>query len=233
MSQPPEQGSGNDQDDWGTVPSSGSSSGDHGVNLSKGGQTPPDPTSPEYAPTQFGQAYQPPADPQGQDPYGQSPYGQNAYEQNPYGQPSPDPYAQNPYGQSPYGAAPGSAYGDPYQPGPAYGSAAYGGANPYQAGAYPGYAAPPSTNGKAIASLVCGIAGLVCCGLITGIVAVVLGVMARREVRDSSGRETGDGLALGGIITGTIAIVWSLVFIVLYAVGIGAAILDDSSTSTF
>jgi hypothetical protein len=55
------------------------------------------------------------------------------------------------------------------------------------------------TNGLAIASLVCGIVG---CFWITAIVAVVLGFIARNQIRESGGMQQGDGLALAGIILG-------------------------------
>lgn len=66
-----------------------------------------------------------------------------------------------------------------------------------------------NTKGKAIASLVCGIAGLALAwfgysaivSLILGIVAVVLGVQVRK-VNDAS-----KGLATGGLVTGIISIV--------------------------
>jgi hypothetical protein len=75
------------------------------------------------------------------------------------------------------------------------------------------------TNGKATAALVTGIASLVlswCCGLgLAGIVAVVLGVRARKEIAASGGAQQGDGLALGGIVTGAIAAVLGLLILVL------------------
>ncbi len=56
---------------------------------------------------------------------------------------------------------------------------------------------------------------LLCCGLFTGIPAVVVGLKARREIADSSGRLGGDGLALGGIVTGILGTLWSLLLLVL------------------
>ena len=79
-------------------------------------------------------------------------------------------------------------------------------------------------NGKAVASLVTGIASLLlswCCGLgLVGIVAVVLGVKARGEIRRSGGTQSGDGLALAGIITGAVAIVLGLVVLVAVAIAL-------------
>ncbi|MDH3021428.1 DUF4190 domain-containing protein [Gordonia alkanivorans] len=241
MSYPPGQGSGQGQDDWGTVPSSGSSggpqSGGSGPNLSKGDQGQ---SSPDYAPTEFAQTYQPgpSSDPQGQNPYGQNPYGQNPYEQNPYGQPQgQDPYNPNPYGQPP-GANYGQ-YGDPYQAGqaPAYGSAAYGTQNPYGSAPYGGYgygAPQTSTNGKAIGALICGIVALVMLAacfplaLPLGIAGVVLGFMARREVEQSAGNQTGTGMGLAGIITGGLGILGAVIATVLIIILIAAGNSMDS-----
>jgi len=63
------------------------------------------------------------------------------------------------------------------------------------------YSAAPKTgtNGLAIASLVCGIAG---CFTITAIVAVVLGFVARNQIEQSWGTQQGSGMALAGIILG-------------------------------
>jgi hypothetical protein len=59
----------------------------------------------------------------------------------------------------------------------------------------------PPTNGMAIASLVCSLAGLATCG-VTSIVGAILGHVARRQIRERG--EGGDGLALAGIISGWI-----------------------------
>ncbi|MBU0640663.1 MAG: DUF4190 domain-containing protein [Planctomycetes bacterium] len=64
---------------------------------------------------------------------------------------------------------------------------------------------PPSRT--AIASLAVGLLSLVVVGkLPLGILAVVLGIAARRRIRDSDGQLGGSGLALAGIILGVIDI---------------------------
>lgn len=94
----------------------------------------------------------------------------------------------------------------------------------------PQYGAPPpgvpgeqKTSGKAIASLVTGLVGLltICCGLlvISSIVGLVLGILARRDIARSNGQLKGDGMALTGIITGAIGIVLIIVSIILVATG--------------
>ncbi|MEV3860267.1 DUF4190 domain-containing protein [Streptomyces sp. NPDC050095] len=67
---------------------------------------------------------------------------------------------------------------------------------------------PPPTNGKAIGALTCGVATFFTMGL-TGIPAVVLGHMARNEIRRTG--EQGDGMAVGGLVLGWLTIAgWAL-----------------------
>lgn len=70
--------------------------------------------------------------------------------------------------------------------------------------------AVPSTSGLAIASLVTGISSLPLCAFCFGapasIAAIVLGHLARGQIRRSSGMKTGSGLALAGLITGHVTL---------------------------
>jgi len=102
----------------------------------------------------------------------------------------------------------------------------YGYATPaYPGGGYAGYGQPPmtrATNGLAIASLVCALAGL-SCG-VSAPVGAILGHVARRRIRESG--EAGAGMALAGIIVGWIVtglILAYIAFIVIFFIGIGAA----------
>lgn len=78
----------------------------------------------------------------------------------------------------------------------------------------------------AIISLVCGILGLtVCCGsFIVSIVALVLGFMARGKANQLPAQYGGAGLAMGGIITGALGLLGSLIAVVAWFIW-GAAIL--------
>ncbi len=82
--------------------------------------------------------------------------------------------------------------------------------------AYPG-AAPEGTNGLAIASLVCSLVGLVT--ILPAIPGVILGFVARSQIRARGGRQGGAGLALAGIIIGFVMPVFLLI------IGISLAIL--------
>ena len=103
-----------------------------------------------------------------------------------------------------------------YPQGPAYptGYPGYSLYDPYRLGK------PPGTNGKAIAALVCALAGLMFCGL-PSIAGLILGVIAMRECR-RSGQE-GYGLALAGTIVGGLVValfvLYVLVMIVIAASG--------------
>jgi len=122
-------------------------------------------------------------------------------------------------GTSPGGTYPGGTYPGGTYPAPGYGTAY-------------GYGPPATrpTNGLAIASLVCGILGLVSCLMVTGIPAIVMGVVARRQIRHSNGTQQGDGMALAGIITGAVATAISLVLIGFYVVIFGILATAASTT---
>jgi hypothetical protein len=94
----------------------------------------------------------------------------------------------------------------------------------------------PPTSGKATTSLVLGVVSLFFCGLLTGIPAIIMGFGARKEIRRSEGRLSGDGLALGGIITGVLGTLWSLVLAALLIglVAFGGSLaeyIDESCTT--
>ncbi len=65
---------------------------------------------------------------------------------------------------------------------------------------------PAQTSSLAIASLVSGIISWFLLPFIGAIIAVVTGHLAKREIRESMGRLTGDGLATAGLVLGYINI---------------------------
>ncbi len=99
----------------------------------------------------------------------------------------------------------------------------------------PEAAAAPSlrTSGLAVASLVSGIVGLSMVPLLGSILAIILGYMARREIRDRPDELTGDGLALAGIVLGWIsvglAVLGFLVFGAIMVCGVCAAFGNGGS----
>jgi len=71
----------------------------------------------------------------------------------------------------------------------------------------------PRTDGKAVASLICGILSLMCFTVLAGIPAVILGHLSKSDIRKSQGRLQGDGIALAGLITGYAGIAFGLLII--------------------
>ncbi|MGW0431453.1 DUF4190 domain-containing protein [Micromonospora sp. NPDC003197] len=112
-----------------------------------------------------------------------------------------------------------AAYPDPNQPTSGYPVSGYPvSGEPFKAegtpvGAYPGYGYPmiavaQPTNGMSIAALVVSIVGVFgLCGYglggFIGIIGAILGHVSRRQIRQKG--ESGDGMALAGIIVGWIA----------------------------
>jgi hypothetical protein len=72
----------------------------------------------------------------------------------------------------------------------------------------------PKTSALAIWSLVLGIVSLACCGLFAGIPGVICGHRALSEIKRSSGKLAGDGLAIVGLVLGYIGIVVGTVALV-------------------
>jgi hypothetical protein len=114
---------------------------------------------------------------------------------DPFSEVPPPPPPEIPPGQPPNVPAP-PAPGPPppaAPPPPAYapGQVVYG---PPQ---------PTSTNGMAIASLVLGILWLYWIG---SILALIFGYIAKRQIDESQGRQTGRGMAIAGIVLGWIGV---------------------------
>jgi len=85
-------------------------------------------------------------------------------------------------------------------------------------GDYPGVPATPR-NGLGIAALVVGVIGLlgsisVVGGVVLGIAAVIMGLVARGRAR--RGESTNGGVALGGVVVGVLAIIAGLAFVAFW-----------------
>lgn len=69
----------------------------------------------------------------------------------------------------------------------------------------------------AIISLITGILGVLCCGSwIFAIAAIILGVLARKEIAESGGTKSGAGMAMAGLILGGVGIVISIIWTILW-----------------
>jgi hypothetical protein len=102
-------------------------------------------------------------------------------------------------------ASDGKWYAPEQRPGPA--------APAYPAGPY-AVAAGPRTNTMAILSLVL---SLVSCG-VGSIAAIILGHMAKKQIAESGGTETGEGLATAGLIIGYIGLALTVVGVVAWVI---------------
>lgn len=121
------------------------------------------------------------------------------------------------------GAPPGVAgAGWPPQPGWPPGFAGYGPPPPL----YPP-TPPRPTNDFSIAALVTSLLWL---GGVGGILGVVFGIVAHRQIRRSEGRETGEGLATAGIVIGAVGILMAIAMAVLMVI-VGFAISRSVHTA--
>ena len=66
-----------------------------------------------------------------------------------------------------------------------------------------------------IASLICGLVGFFCCGVILGPAAIILGILQLKK-------QSGKGLAIAGIVTGAISTLLYVVMIIIYVIAIAA-----------
>jgi hypothetical protein len=106
----------------------------------------------------------------------------------------------------------------------------------------PDYAPPPSgvqlPNTLALSSMICGILSLVmlCAGCafvfisfispVLAIAAIVLAVMARREI--AAGRQRGQGMAVAGLVCGVVALLLFIIGVVIMGLILGAGMWADT-----
>ena len=130
----------------------------------------------------------------------------------------PRTYGQQPgYGQPPWDQQPG--YGQP--PGsPLQGP---GSRQPWQG--------QTSTETKAVIALVCAIAAWVVLPVLPAIAALMIGGTARREIAQSGGRLTGDGLVTAAKVIAWANIVLSLLGVLLLVLGFGLFAVSAADVS--
>ena len=63
-------------------------------------------------------------------------------------------------------------------------------------------ASPPPTSSLSLTSLIMGIVGWVLLPVVGGLIAVITGHMAKKEIRQSNGLLGGDGMATAGLVLG-------------------------------
>jgi Domain of unknown function (DUF4190) len=120
---------------------------------------------------------------------------------------TPPPYGQQPNqaGSPPSWSAPSGEPTYPQAPPPPPG---YG---------YGGYPQPQTrSNGLAVASLVCGIIGLLIFGVVLGPLAVVFGAIGLSRANQGA---SGKGMAIAGLVLGAVATILAIVLLVAIANG--------------
>ena len=75
----------------------------------------------------------------------------------------------------------------------------------------------PTTSALAIWSLVLGILSLTCFSILSAIPGVICGHKALSKIKQSSGGLTGQGLAIAGLVTGYLGILWAVIMIPMLA----------------
>lgn len=74
------------------------------------------------------------------------------------------------------------------------------------ASSYQSPAPDKPTNTMAVISLISGILGLTVFPFIGSIIALIVGYMSRKEIRESNGAQGGDGIATAGLVMGWIGV---------------------------
>jgi hypothetical protein len=145
------------------------------------------------------------------DPQPTAPYG-GGYAPPAQSAPSTGAYGSNPYETNPYET-------NPYQPAPNVGGNPYE-VNPYQAtyGGYGAYGIVPTMHPQATPALITGILGLVICPLV-GIIGLVLGNKARKEIDAEPGRYSGRGQATAGFVLGILSVAYTLLLVLFIVAG--------------
>ena len=99
----------------------------------------------------------------------------------------------------------------------------------------PAYAPPPMgstapTAPEALWSMILGIGSLVCCGLLLGIPAIILGSSAKKKIASSGGTLGGEGMAKAGVIMGWISVGLSILG---FAAWVLILIFGNDTTTTY
>jgi len=100
---------------------------------------------------------------------------------------------------------------------PAGGPAAWQYPPPPPPPAYGGYAYParPHTNGFSVAALVLGIAGIWPLFGVGSVLGLIFGLVGLSQIKRSQGTQSGKGMAIAGIILGSIGLLLVIIFIVV------------------
>lgn len=91
------------------------------------------------------------------------------------------------------------------------------------------------SNGKSIAAMVLGIVAFVPGFIITpfnvilSILAVVFGMIGKKEIAESGGVQGGRGMAVAGIVLGWVGIAFAIIAVIFIIIGVGALTMSGYS----
>lgn len=129
--------------------------------------------------------------------------GGQGYNPNLYGQPS-QTFNDQPDGATQFGGTENTYGGQPQT-------------NQYN----PNMNASEEKKGLSIAALICGILSITCCcgwGLLLGLAGIIMGIIGKKK--------GGRGMAIAGIVCGSIGVIVNIIFIFLYAMGLATVDYD-------
>lgn len=145
--------------------------------------------------------------------------------------PFAEPESSVPTSSSQFGdpfPAPAEEWSPPPVPEAAWQNQEIGSNTPFQPP--PGGVAGES-KGLALGSLICGILSCTVCaslGLFLGPIAVIIGFMARKKATENPSEFGGQGLALGGMITGGVGLLFgilTLLYVIFFVLAVGSGAL--------
>lgn len=97
--------------------------------------------------------------------------------------------------------------------------------------AQPQYGQPPVEHPQGTTILVLGILSLVCCGIFTGIPAIIMGRKARAEMAaNPNANYSNSGVITAGYVCGIIGTAWSAFVIIIYVIMFIVALTSSGST---
>jgi type IV pilus assembly protein PilA len=92
------------------------------------------------------------------------------------------------------------------------------GVGPYAVGPLP--TAPQQNSSMALASMICGIIGVVLIPVVVSIPAIILGHLSLSEIKRSAGRIGGRGMAIAGLVLGYLGVAFLPIILIIAAIAI-------------
>lgn len=177
-------------------------------------QRPPSPFDRPAQPQQQSSPFDSPPSPSFKEP--DSPFGSGGaqsspFDNSPFSSPA-SPFGGNQPASDPFGgASPQADWTPPAAPMQSWQDQGLGANTPFQP---PAVGAGGQNQTLAIVSLVCGVLSICLCGLLTGIPAIITGYMAKNNIDANPGEYGGRGMAMAGMILGSISVVFSILYII-------------------